>query len=104
MLRQAGCLQRDRIEVLGFDEEGVLWVRYRGSPREAVLVMHLNKGACSVSLPVPAGTWDRILDSAETRWSGPGSTVPANIESGGACTLSLPGESVVLLLTAKGGA
>jgi maltooligosyltrehalose trehalohydrolase len=104
MLRQAGCLQRDRIEVLGFDEEGVLWVRYRGSSREAVLVMHLNKGACSVPLPVPAGTWNRILDSAETRWRGPGSTVPANIESGGACTLSLPGESVILLLTVKGGA
>jgi maltooligosyltrehalose trehalohydrolase len=104
MLLQVGCLQRDRMEVLGFDEERVLWVRYWGSPRESVLVMHLNKGACSVPLPVPAGTWDRILDSAETRWSGPGSTVPANIESGGTCTLSLPGESAVVLFRAKGGA
>jgi maltooligosyltrehalose trehalohydrolase len=104
MLLQAGCLQRDRMEVLGFEKEGVLRVRYRGSRREAVLVMHLDKVACSVPLPVPAGTWNRVLDSAEARWSGPGSTVPANIESGGACTLSLPGESAVVLLSTKGGA
>jgi len=104
MLLQAGCLQRDRMEVLGFDEDCVLWVRYRGSPREAVLVMHFNRGACSVPLPVPAGTWHRALDSAEKCWSGPGSTVPESIESGGACTLSLSGESAVVLLSTKGGA
>ena len=104
MLLQAGCLQRDRMEVLGFDEDCVLWVCYRSSPREAVLVMHFNRGACSVPLPVPAGTWHRALDSAEKCWSGPGSTVPESIESGGACTLSLSGESAVVLLSTKGGA
>jgi maltooligosyltrehalose trehalohydrolase len=103
-LLQAGCLQRDRMEVLGFDEDCVLWVRYRGSQREAVLVMHLNKKACSLPLPVPAGTWHRVLDSAQACWSGPGDTVPENIESSGTCTLSLPGESAVVLLRAKGGA
>jgi maltooligosyltrehalose trehalohydrolase len=92
------------MEVLGFDEDCVLWVRYRGSQREAVLVMHLNKKACSLPLPVPAGTWHRVLDSAQACWSGPGDTVPENIESSGTCTLSLPGESAVVLLRAKGGA
>jgi len=104
MLLRAGCLQRERMEVLGFEKEGVLWVRYRGSQREAVLVMHPDKGACALSLPLPAGTWHRILDSAEACWSGPGSTVPATIDSGGAGTLSLAGESAVALFREKGGA
>jgi len=104
MLLKAGCLQRERMEVRGFEEEGVLWVRYRGSPREAVLVIHLGKGACSLPLPVPAGTWHRILDSAQECWSGPGGTMPETIDSGGTCTLSLPGESAILLLSSKGGA
>jgi maltooligosyltrehalose trehalohydrolase len=102
-LLQAGCLNRDKMEVLGFDESCVLQVRYRGTGREAVLVMHFNKGACTLSLPVPAGTWHRILDSAETCWSGPGSPVPATVDSAGACALSLPGESAVLFFKATGG-
>jgi maltooligosyltrehalose trehalohydrolase len=103
-LLQAGCLRRDGMEVRGFDGEGVLWVRYRGSGREAVLVMHFNKGVCSLLLPVPAGAWHRTLDSADVCWGGPGSIAPATIESGGGCALSLAGESAVLLLNAKGGA
>ncbi len=103
-LLQAGCLQRDKMEVLGFDENRVLLVRYRGSEREAVLVMHFNKGACTLSLPLPAGTWHRILDSAERCWSGPGSPIPATVDSAGACALSLPGESAVLFFKATGGA
>jgi maltooligosyltrehalose trehalohydrolase len=102
-LLQAGCLQWDKMEVLGFDENCVLLVRYRGAGREAVLVMHFNKAACTLSLPVPAGTWHRILDSAERCWSGPGSPVPATVDSAGACALSLPGESAVLFFKATGG-
>jgi maltooligosyltrehalose trehalohydrolase len=103
-LLRAGCLQWDEMEVLGFDENRVLRVRYPGSEREAVLFMHFNKEACTLSLPMQAGTWHRILDSAEKCWGGPGSIVPATVDSGGACTLSLPGESVVVLFRAKGGA
>jgi maltooligosyltrehalose trehalohydrolase len=103
-LLRAGCLQWDEMEVLGFDENRVLRVRYPGSEREAVLVMHFNKEACTLSLPMQAGTWHRILDSAEKCWGGPGSIVPATVDSGGVCTLSLPGESVVVLFRAKGGA
>ncbi|MGE5844436.1 MAG: malto-oligosyltrehalose trehalohydrolase [Syntrophaceae bacterium] len=103
MLLQAGCLQRERMEVLGFDEGCVLRVRYPGARREAALVIHLGKKDRELSLPLPAGTWHRILDSAQACWGGPGGALPATIESGGTCTLSLAGESAVLLLRAKGG-
>jgi maltooligosyltrehalose trehalohydrolase len=73
------------------------WTR-EGS--EAVALFHFGEGDAPVEvpeLPVPAGRWRRVLDTAEERWAGPGSAIPEEVESTGRVSLRLAGRSAVLL-------
>jgi hypothetical protein len=48
------------------------------------LAVFLNPSGAAVAwpAPLPAGTWDRVFDSAATEWDGPGGTAPAALEEG----------------------
>jgi maltooligosyltrehalose trehalohydrolase len=77
----------DRLEVLGFDREQVLFVRRWAGDEEALQVFNLGKARVEVTLPVPAGDWQKKLDSAEERWLGSGSRLPELLRSDGEATL-----------------
>jgi maltooligosyltrehalose trehalohydrolase len=77
------------LEVLGFDREQVLFVRRRAGDEEALQVFNLGKVRVEVPLPVPAGVWQKTLDSAEERWLGNGSRLPELLRSEGQITLSV---------------
>ncbi|HYG62639.1 MAG TPA: DUF3459 domain-containing protein, partial [Thermoanaerobaculia bacterium] len=89
-----------RIET-GFDEDArVVWARrWNGDGAEAFLVFAFGEGEASPTLPLPAGRWTKVLDSAEERWGGPGSDAPAEAESGGEVQVTVAGRSVVLYHT-----
>ncbi len=92
-------LGRQDRQVLAIEEEKVLWVRMKGDLGEAALVCHFGEKALNLSLPFPAGRWQKRLDSAEARWGGPGSQAPAAIEAGREETaLSLSPSSILLYL------
>jgi maltooligosyltrehalose trehalohydrolase len=60
-------LCKQEVEATPFADEGVIRVR-RGE--EAVVAF--NFSAEERTVPLPAGTWEKILDSAAERWGGPG--------------------------------
>jgi maltooligosyltrehalose trehalohydrolase len=62
-----GDLKKQNVEATPFEAEGVIVVR-RGEG--AVVAFNFSEEARTVSLP--EGTWEKILDSADGRWAGPG--------------------------------
>lgn len=59
------------------------------APREIVVVFHLGGEAADVELPIPAGCWRLLVDTAEERWGGAGARVAAEVISEGTTRLAL---------------
>jgi hypothetical protein len=77
------------MEVTARETEKVLFVRrWRGSGQTAT-VFHFGSGPVSLSLPFSPGRWERLVDSSDGRWGGPGSPAPESLRSHGTATLSL---------------
>jgi len=62
--------RRDLVEVLRSTDEQLLVVR--GDPRGAPALLAANLGSEPVRLPVPDGTWRRLLDTDDARYDGDG--------------------------------
>jgi maltooligosyltrehalose trehalohydrolase len=87
---------KERVETGTLEEARGVWVRRWNGDAEALLVLSFGDGG-EAALPVPKGRWSKLLDSAEERWAGPGSLLPAEIEAGGEeVILRLAGRSVAL--------
>jgi maltooligosyltrehalose trehalohydrolase len=96
-------LSKEHMEVSGFEQRKLLFVRRWSGSHEAVIIFHFAAEEKTTVIPVPAGCWQKYLDSAEDTWSGPGSKVPGELTSEGGVSLTLPAESVVLFLMGTGG-
>jgi maltooligosyltrehalose trehalohydrolase len=79
-------LSKESLEVT-FDE-GARLLRLRRWAPDSETVIAFNFGERTAdgagALVLPAGRWVKLLDSAEPRWSGEGSGLPAEVESDGA--------------------
>jgi len=91
-------LDKERLEVTGLEQEKVLlWRRWSGK-QEAVGFFHFSKEEKVLSLPLPEGLWRKLVDSADTTWSGPGSTIPLEVVSEGRVSLRLSPESFAIFV------
>jgi maltooligosyltrehalose trehalohydrolase len=97
------CLGRTAVGVAGYEEERILFVRYWSADCDAASVFHFGRQPVSIELPFPEGRWSKRLDSAEARWDGPGSSLPAQFVSKDGVRLVLAAESVSLYYRVKGG-
>lgn len=87
---------KKHLEVRGHEKERILLIRRWSDAGEALLVANFCKEPKALLLAIPGGQWHKILDSADQRWQGPGSSVPASFESGGEAQLSLSPESFLV--------
>jgi len=53
------------------------------------MIFNFGDQPAPYSLPAPIGSWNKIVDSAETRWAGPGSDVPIEISQSSELKLTL---------------
>ncbi len=60
-------LKKENVEATPFEGEGVILVR-----RGEGAVVAFNFAEEERTLPLPEGRWEKILDSADGRWGGPG--------------------------------
>ena len=102
-------LNKDQIEVLGFQgRRALFWRRWTGD-EQAWAVFNFGEETAELVLPVPVGRWEKVLDSAE--WlrhaetgegidggSGPGGEVPpaTQITSDGEVRINMPALTVML--------
>ena len=90
------CLSKDRMEVLGYEKERIIFIRRWDENNEAIVVFNFSDRQTSVVLPFPSGLWHRRLDSAEERWQGKGSIAPEQLSSKGETTVMLSPWAFVL--------
>ena len=91
---------RDHMRVCSFEEKHVLQIRRWSDGGEALVLANFSDEPRTVSLDLSAGAWNRVLDSADQRWRGPGSFLPDCIQSSeeaGLSLLSLRPKSFTLL-------
>jgi len=91
------CLSKDTQEVLGYEESEVLFIRRWKGDNEVETVFNFADNDVLITLPVPAGSWKKRLDSAEQNWLGNGSAMPEQLNSPGEVALDLMPKSFILL-------
>jgi len=80
---------KQHLEARGVEQDKVFLIRRWSDAGEALIVANFGDEAKTVLLAVPEGDWRRILDSADHRWRGPGSSGPPRFESSGRVQMSL---------------
>jgi len=61
-----------------------------------VVLHHIGRAPVELEVPLDAGGWRRVLDSADAVWRGPGSLAPEALQSSGCSRLSFQPASVMV--------
>lgn len=70
---------RESIEVTCFETEKLITLR-RWSPNSQIFcIMNFSDRVTPIQVPLPEGSWQKRLDSAESQWFGKGSTCPQTL-------------------------
>ena len=91
-------LSKEEMEVFGFEEERVLFVRRWSGNSEVFAVFNFGDAEATVVVSVPGGRWCRLLDSADERWQGKGSSLPEMLRSEGEAALTLGPKALALFV------
>jgi maltooligosyltrehalose trehalohydrolase len=67
---------------------------------EAVIVFHAGEEPVQAPVFLPAGHWEKVLDSAEAQWGGSGSVVPGTLVSAGEVLMELSPYAFLVLFKA----
>ena len=89
-------LSKETMEVIGYEQDQVLLVRRWTESQEVLVVFHFGQKEALVSLPIPGGHWQKLLDSADERWRGGGSSIPTGLASQGKTRLRLSATAFAL--------
>ena len=89
-------LSKDEMEVSAFKAGRALYIRRWHKDSETVIIYNLNDSISMIDLSLPGGRWRKLLDSAEEKWLGKGSTIASRIWANDTITLNVAPESVVL--------
>jgi maltooligosyltrehalose trehalohydrolase len=89
-------LSKEHCEVTGRDDDRVLLLRRWSDGEEVVSGFNFNHGAVSIALPIAPGRWRKALDSADLRWHGSGSLLPATLNTDGHLALTLQPKSLAV--------
>ncbi|KUK41393.1 MAG: Malto-oligosyltrehalose trehalohydrolase [Clostridia bacterium 62_21] len=89
------------LEAVPYEARRLLCVRRRGGTEEVFTALYFGDTEATVTLPLPAGRWRKRLDTAEERWLGGGSAVPAALNSTGEVRLTLSPRTCVLFARTK---
>lgn len=91
-------LSKEHCEVTAIDEPGIIAIRRWFGESETLTLLHFGPDEAVVELRIPAAAWTKVLDSAEAKWLGGGSLLPAVVDSNGSVQLRIAGTSVALLV------
>lgn len=87
---------KDTLEVQALEGERVLSVIYTHASVPACLLLCFAAHRAQAAMDLPAGSWQRLLDSSSPHWHGPGGGAPDRLSANGLVLLNLPGKSVTL--------
>jgi maltooligosyltrehalose trehalohydrolase len=85
---------RSDVEAEALEQQRQLTLRRRGGGQELLCLLSFAAEDRKLALGPLSGTWRRIFDSSETRWLGPGPTLPDRLPGGGELTVRAYGCAV----------
>jgi hypothetical protein len=77
--------------------DNVLFINKESGNSRAIIIANFSKEQTTYAFPLERGTYLKILDSADTGWAGPGSTLPCKAIAGE--NHSIPGYCVAAYLS-----
>lgn len=90
-------LDKQSLAVFSQEAEKLLFLHRWADEGQVFYVMNFNDRAITLSVSPPKGHWQKLLDSADDRWLGPGATLPEKLTSDQPVTI--PAKSFVLYQT-----
>jgi maltooligosyltrehalose trehalohydrolase len=94
-------LDKDSLEVHAYEKAQVLSLRRWCEGEEALLVFHFGASPITVTLPVPAGQWQKRFDTTDVQWHGPGSPLAAVLTTDGEAPITLPRQAGLLFVRSQ---
>jgi maltooligosyltrehalose trehalohydrolase len=94
-------LNKKNMEVSSYDHEQILFVRRFSITDEVFGIFRFGIESQEVCLPIPDGRWEKILDSWEQQWQGPGSDFSLILQSNGKAAFKLPPNGLALYFRKK---
>jgi maltooligosyltrehalose trehalohydrolase len=92
---------RDSCNVSGREADRVLCVRRGQDGGRVLAIFNLDEAEVRLRVSFPGGDWEKVLDSADPAWAGPGSLLPESLS--GDVMLTIKGISLaVFALSADG--
>jgi maltooligosyltrehalose trehalohydrolase len=82
-----------KVQATGFEGEKFLAWHGSTSAGDVLSLFNFASTESTVTVPCPAGAWQKRLDSADSRWHGPGSACPPAPQSNGQLALTLNASS-----------
>lgn len=84
---------KNELEAISFDSPKALSLRRWHDSDQRLAIFNFETNAVSLRVAPPDGIWNKILDSSDSRWNGPGGTAPNRMESSSQLQLDLPPSS-----------
>ncbi len=79
------------------EEDRLILVSISSPGTHFLILLHFGEAENIVRVRTSAGSWKKVLDSAEISWAGPGSLTSSTIVSNGHSEMRLQPASVVVL-------
>ncbi len=89
-------LSKKNMNVTHYNHEQILFVKRYSGKDEVFGVFRFGTEPQKVRLPIPDGRWEKILDSWEQQWHGPGSNFPSVMEPDEKIVFNFPPNGLVL--------
>ncbi len=74
-------LDKTNLEVSSIEAKKILFLRRWTDDSQIFCILNFNKKQVAFTAALPNGNWKKILDSADAKWMGAGSTLPDKITS-----------------------
>jgi maltooligosyltrehalose trehalohydrolase len=95
-------LSKEQMEVLGYEKDQVLFLRRWSENSEVSALFNFGDAGATVTVELTEGRWRKVLDSADERWQGGGTSTPDMLHSRGESTLMLSAMSFALFAKENG--
>jgi maltooligosyltrehalose trehalohydrolase len=82
------ALDKNSLEVSGLEEPRLVFLRRWSARSQVFCVMNFDGREATFKVEPPTGGWKKLLDSANEKWEGPGSSMPELIEHDQSLTIS----------------
>lgn len=82
-----GEFDKSRLEVRGQETTRIISLRRWCNNDHIFCVMNFSEQSSSYLPELPQMNWNKILDTADTRWNGPGTSLPGHIKPGEELTI-----------------